>query len=185
MSTPKAIRLTSLETGIATELCSIAVACDFLNRSGGYLKWKMDGDESVLVTNKEHEKFILEVIGLGERRDHVTDDQKKKRRNIGPRPENEYFKNVKTQLCTTCARAVGFCSWSQTLTPVEGWEARPSVLGHGTGNSWKVIGCPLYIKDAFTKEERRIQRQMLMEERRNKLELQRSDKDPDGNEGRI
>ena len=176
MSTPKAIRLTSLETGIATDLCSVAVACDFLHRSGGYLKWKMFGDDPCIVTSKEGESFNLEVIGVGQRRDHVPEGEKRPKRVIGPHPEDDYFKNQKVQLCTYCARAVGFCSWSQSLTPIEGWEAKRTVLGHGTGCSWKVIKCPLYIQDASTKESRRIQRQMLLEERRNNFELQRSDR---------
>jgi len=181
MSTPKAIRLTSMETGISTDLCSVAVACDFLHRSGGYLKWKMFDDEPIIVSSKEGEKFNLEVIGVGQRRDHVSDEQRKKRKCIGPHPEDEYFKNMKNQLCTTCARAVGFCDWSAWLKPVEGWEVKPTVLGHATGSSYKVIRCPLYILDAETKEGRRMQRQMLLEERRNKLELQRSDRPSENN----
>ena len=175
MAMPQAVRLTSVKTGISTELCSVAMACDFLGRSGGYLKWKMFEEDAAYVTNSEGEQFTMEIIGVGKRRDAVPEDQRKKKRDPSIHPEDGYNHQFKKQLCFECARAAGFCSWSRNLTPVEGWDAEPSNLGNSTGCSYRVEGCPLYIKDGKTKEEQHEQRRMLQEERRNMLELQGRD----------
>ena len=60
-------------------------------------------------------------------------------------------------LCWTCKNACGNCSWSRSLTPVEGWEAK-KIKGKGnfyTGeilDSFIVKNCPEYISDV--KEEK-------------------------------
>lgn len=90
------------------------------------------------------------------------------------------YKNTQTgQLCTTCARASGFCSWSQELIPVEGWHAKPTMIKHMNNkgdnveektaytNSYRIYACPLYIQDGKTPLERKIQRMLLMEELEN------------------
>lgn len=53
-------------------------------------------------------------------------------------------------LCWTCQRAVpgdktDGCSWSRSLTPVDGWEACESIKG--TMKTWHVVSCPEYIQD--------------------------------------
>lgn len=55
----------------------------------------------------------------------------------------------KEQLCWTCQRACGDCSWSQSLIPVEGWTATPSSI-KTTGKeepTYHIELCPLYIPD--------------------------------------
>lgn len=54
----------------------------------------------------------------------------------------------KTQLCETCKRACGGCSWSDKFEPVEGWDAVPTIINEGDGriiHSFKIKNCPLYI----------------------------------------
>ena len=52
------------------------------------------------------------------------------------------------QLCWRCAKACGGCSWSSSLTPVEGWEAEPHLIKDATGdiNTYKIRKCPLFVK---------------------------------------
>lgn len=56
-------------------------------------------------------------------------------------------KKRKETLCWTCKNACGGCSWSQSFTPVEGWDATETVLkcAEGEETSYFVSGCPLYI----------------------------------------
>lgn len=62
----------------------------------------------------------------------------------------------KSQLCWTCARACGDCSWSDgTFTPVKGWTAKKVVMYEDraeyntrTVETYKIKACPLYICDA-------------------------------------
>lgn len=50
----------------------------------------------------------------------------------------------KTTLCWTCGNAVGGgCSWSESLTPVRGWEAVREM------ESYTVLRCPEYQRDSF------------------------------------
>lgn len=60
-------------------------------------------------------------------------------------------------LCWICKNACGSCSWSRSLTPVKGWEAKKiKVKGNFyTGeilDSFIVKNCPEYIPDG--KEEK-------------------------------
>lgn len=47
----------------------------------------------------------------------------------------------KETLCIHCGNACGGCSWSDSLTPVEGWTAEETV-GYDGIRSWRVIDCP-------------------------------------------
>ena len=54
-------------------------------------------------------------------------------------------------LCWKCANNTGRCSWSHSLTPVEGWEAIPTKVkcyGRPCGDhdSFHVVSCPQFIK---------------------------------------
>ena len=96
-------------------------------------------------------------------------------------PDNAKYAGYKDPtLCYRCARAVGFCKWSKNGEAIEGWNAVPTKLKNGqTRNgsgevvpesvvdSHHVIYCPMFIEDGKTVEERRAQRKMLMEERKN------------------
>ena len=61
--------------------------------------------------------------------------------------------NTAQNICWDCQKAVGACSWSKNLTPVEGWEAEevPYMMYHGGGcdihRTWHVMGCPEFVRD--------------------------------------
>ena len=158
MSAPKAIRLTSVKTGKEFVFGSVAQAAEFLKRSKGYFFWKLDNLQTNHVESREGEEYILEFIGLGHRRDWTWKPEKD--RNGPPR---EYSAMV-CQLCTGCARAVGFCEWSAGLEPVPGWDAIETKNFSDEGPGYQVRGCPKYLPDAPTKEARKLQRMKLMEE---------------------
>ena len=71
--------------------------------------------------------------------------------------ENQY----NTQLCWTCARACGGCSWSDgSFTPVKGWTAKKVTMYVDRGEyekrrttSHKIKACPLYVCDAKQPEQ--------------------------------
>ena len=54
------------------------------------------------------------------------------------------------QLCWTCQRATGFCSWSAFLKPVEGWDAE-KVQYNEDDFTYKIKSCPLYLPDEYKK----------------------------------
>lgn len=176
---PVAVELTNMETGEKFNFDSYAAACEFLGRSPTYLKTHVADVDEVDVSSFGKVPYHLVKVGPGKRKDSP----------ISPRPRKikmdipyEVRQKFQCQLCTTCARASGFCSWSRDLTPVEGWTAKPTRLKHQVGrgekakevsfmDSYRILECPLYIQDAYTREERREQRAMLLEERRNKIAL--------------
>ena len=53
------------------------------------------------------------------------------------------------QLCWSCQKACGRCSWSKNLTPVKGWEATPVMVKDDEGNirTYHITSCPEYIHD--------------------------------------
>lgn len=60
----------------------------------------------------------------------------------------------KSQLCWTCARACGGCSWSADFTPVKGWTAKKVTMYVDRGEyethrteTYKITACPLYKDD--------------------------------------
>lgn len=55
----------------------------------------------------------------------------------------------KEQLCWTCQNACGGCSWSLSLTPVEGWTATPSAIKSVKKDvpTYHIEECPQYIPD--------------------------------------
>lgn len=42
------------------------------------------------------------------------------------------FSKEQETLCWCCEKTLGCCSWSNDFTPVEGWDATPTVLNCGT-----------------------------------------------------
>ena len=48
-------------------------------------------------------------------------------------------------LCWDCKNAVGGCEWSQSFTPVDGWEAIPRTIRDE--DSFCVIKCPKFEED--------------------------------------
>ena len=54
--------------------------------------------------------------------------------------------NRNTQLCWTCQRATGYCSWSASLTPVKNWDAKMIKMQDGM-ISYRIKGCPLYLPE--------------------------------------
>lgn len=65
-------------------------------------------------------------------------------------------------LCWDCANATGGCSWSQfeDYEPVPGWKAIPTVihstLESGRTDSFIVIECPEFKRDALNYGQRRM-----------------------------
>lgn len=196
MSTPKAVELRQKGTDKILTFGSVAQASDYLGRSGTYMKYMTENreeNEKTEITSAWGDVYELRIVGLGYRRDAVQRDKEKKKRKNIPLEMRQKFT---TQLCTTCARAVGFCSWSERLQPVEGWDAEPTKVKHQVGRgekskeasvmeSYRVKACPLYVKDAETKDGRRAQRFILLEERRLLLELQRSNRVSETDSGNI
>lgn len=178
MSIPTAIKLIALDTGEEYIFGSIAQACDFLQRSNQYIRTGIYDNPQKIVSNYHKRKFSIEVLGIGNRRDSVSDPNRKRKPKLPVEfdEDGEIIRhNEKKQLCWDCARTSGFCSWSQELKPVEGWEAKPTMIRHMSRggcennslyitNSYMVTSCPLFVKDGKTKEERREQRAKLMEE---------------------
>lgn len=48
--------------------------------------------------------------------------------------------------CWSCANACGGCSWSENLTPVEGWDAIPIIVKDDEGDirTYTIHSCPQY-----------------------------------------
>ncbi len=65
----------------------------------------------------------------------------------------EYFAattfGVNEQICWHCEKAGGFCSWSESFVPVEGWTAVKS------GDSYAISSCPEYVPLIMKREMRR------------------------------
>lgn len=61
--------------------------------------------------------------------------------------------NFPATLCWDCAKAAhDGCSWAESLKPVEGWEAVPTVKQQFRGeplHSFLVISCPEFERDAY------------------------------------
>lgn len=47
--------------------------------------------------------------------------------------------------CWECRNATGGCSWSESLTPVNGWFA----VWDAKHDTWDVRGCPEFERDAL------------------------------------
>ena len=61
--------------------------------------------------------------------------------------------NVRHSLCWDCANAIGTCSWSDRLEPVDGWHAERSEKG----DTWNVIDCPEFDRDARNGGTKRLE----------------------------
>ena len=185
MATPTGICLKEVETGNFKTFGSIALAAEFLGRSKWYINQRtlimaQDNIQGLIVEGKDRKKYYLSTFNGGKRRDA-------KKKHKPPKPkiqwqfeeyEIRHLNNQSSQLCTRCARASGFCEWSKRLQPVEGWDAIPTIVKHqqrnGSGKvvsveveSYHIKGCPLYMEDGKTVEERRKQRKMLLKEMEN------------------
>ena len=176
MASPICIKLTEIETGKFYTFGSMIQTSEFLQRSKQYLQVRINSDEVTendIAVGYDGTKYRIEICGTGRRKDAGTAIRKPYVRNLTEAQKKRYAKSL--QLCSDCARAVGFCSWSKNLTPVEGWTAEPSMISHYNKKhgkvieirevpSYHVIWCPLFMKDGKTKEERREHRRMLLEE---------------------
>ena len=67
-------------------------------------------------------------------------------RAIGVQDSPQY----KRQLCWTCQKATGYCSWSSILKPVKGWDAKMVKRKDG-GFTYRIKSCPEYLADDYTK----------------------------------
>ena len=57
----------------------------------------------------------------------------------------------KISKCQSCKNALGktACSWAKAFTPVDGWDAEPTVISAGYAfeeSSYNVRHCPLYVR---------------------------------------
>ena len=61
-------------------------------------------------------------------------------------PDTRYGR---TQLCWSCRKAVGGCSWSRYFEPVPGWTARPTLVDVSNGGveSFEITACPEFEED--------------------------------------
>ena len=72
-------------------------------------------------------------------------------------------------ICWACQNACGGCSWSQSLTPVEGWEVEeiPYMMYHGSGytvaSTYHITKCPEFVQD-----EPRVNIGLILTEEENK-----------------
>ena len=62
-----------------------------------------------------------------------------------PKTGYERGKMTKEQLCWTCQKACGDCSWSSCFQPVEGWTAEK--VHRKTYDSYRIEKCPEYVPD--------------------------------------
>ena len=56
----------------------------------------------------------------------------------------------KSQLCWRCAYAIGGCSWSDRLKPVQGWKAKLTTRKEHDGyvfKSYRILSCPQFKSD--------------------------------------
>lgn len=177
MATPWVISLTDVETGRFQTFASLIKASEFLGHSKQYLKSRLADEKrsksAFSVDGKEY-KVRIESIG----RKKPVHKKKPEVQYVFDGYEIRHLNNHSSQLCTECARAVGFCEWSKHLKPVEGWEAVPTMIKHMNKrsstnteilvtDSYRVISCPMFIEEGKTVEERREQRKMLKGERLN------------------
>lgn len=51
----------------------------------------------------------------------------------------------KDTLCWWCKNALGTCDWSRSFKPIDGWQARETVLADYC--SYHIIACPLFERD--------------------------------------
>ena len=60
---------------------------------------------------------------------------------------------MRTQLCWSCDRATGGCSWSHNGTPIKGWKAKKTrVRGLDKDiDSYLIKECPLFKKETERK----------------------------------
>ena len=65
-------------------------------------------------------------------------------------PEKKFA--YEPQLCWTCGKCYGDCSWSLEFKPVKGWKAEPTIIRNGGSfgcediPSYRVEECPEYVK---------------------------------------
>lgn len=72
---------------------------------------------------------------------------------------NQHISRGKPTLCWDCAKAVGYCDWSEEFKPVKGWTAEKTEIKVQSGaniKSYVVTACPLFERDAYNMGQRRI-----------------------------
>ena len=143
------VTLISKKTGEKHYFESILHATCFLNRSNCYMKNAQLTNSKITHADTKEEFIMVRDVPYVHGKKVDTINQ---------------AKMMDKSICNGCARASGFCSWSATLTPVEGWDADDSFDPDGNWYSYCVKDCPKFIHDAPTAKERRKQWNKLMEE---------------------
>jgi len=67
--------------------------------------------------------------------------------------QQEFYMNTAT-ICWDCAKAIGGCSWSNSLKPVKGWTAVK--VKKTETESFRVIKCPEFERDALNFGTKRL-----------------------------
>lgn len=108
---------------------SIKDACDFLGRSYSYVGEKVKTNSAIWDRDRTE---TFEVL-------------------IAPKKRENYTMRMQPskQLCWSCGKACGGCSWSKSGKPVEGWEAEESLIRNANQStvSYKIMKCPEYVSD--------------------------------------
>lgn len=66
----------------------------------------------------------------------------------------------RTQLCWACQKATGFCSWSASLTPIKGWDAKLVKYKDG-GHTYRIKSCPQYVPDEYMTRRRVLENEKI------------------------
>ena len=76
-------------------------------------------------------------------------------------------------LCWDCANATGGCPWSKRLRPVKGWKAihTKKMLYGGIHDSYIVLECPLFERDAVGSGLRRYKEEKVSEPQKDDIEI--------------
>ena len=118
--------LTSVKTGKQYEFNSTMEASFWLGRTRSYV-----------TKATTHGKPIKKAY-TGERFTAQYPERKAYKKNVTGKRE---------QLCCTCNKACGGCSWSKRFEPVAGWDAVPTVIRQSRCpdvHSFSIMKCPEY-----------------------------------------
>ena len=147
--------LTNMKTGEVLLFNSCAEASDYLKKSKNYVAKCLDrnipvyGEDKQRYTAAVYKKLKVKAIEAPQTTAQKGKAPKKKpikqKKPKDKPPEN----NRHMQLCYSCKKACGGCSWSKKFEPVEGWTAVPTIIRNGFRNhqdtqSYKITACPEY-----------------------------------------
>lgn len=121
-------KLISMDTGKEYVFESCLKAERFLKHAGGYIR------------GCKTKNYAISHKVTGEKFDVVLGELKYVCTNKFSNPT----------ICWDCQKASGRCSWSRKLEPVEGWDAKPTIIKYAGSRepSYIVRSCPEFVADA-------------------------------------